>query len=63
MSCLSIIPLVSMSKSNDDVKNTYWTAGEFGDNRFYIGLEKVVLELDGHTSSFSWDDDECSSRK
>lgn len=56
---VSIIPIVSMSHTNDDVKNTYWTKGEYGDTEFFVGLEKVVFIVDGSEQSFLWSDDEC----
>lgn len=56
---LSIIPVVSQSKVNADVKNTHWTYGEGGDVKVYVGLEKVVYEARGEEKSFVWDSDEC----
>jgi hypothetical protein len=56
---ISIIPIVSMSRNNGDVKNTFWTRGEYSDTVFYIGLEKVVFSIDGTEDSFLWSDDKC----
>jgi hypothetical protein len=56
---LAIIPMASLSLSTQDVKNTYWTRGEFGDTTFYIGLNKIVVESGGSTEWLRWDDAEC----
>ena len=56
---LSIIPVVSQSRVNSDVKNTHWTYGAGGDVEVYVGLEKVVYVAKGDEKSFTWDSDEC----
>ena len=38
---LAIVPVVSTSLNNDDVKNTAWTYGETGEFKLWIGLNKV----------------------
>mmetsp|Transcript_9314 Transcript_9314/g.14030 ORF Transcript_9314/g.14030 Transcript_9314/m.14030 type:complete len:249 (-) Transcript_9314:45-791(-) len=56
---LATVSIVSLSKHNDIVKDTYWTFGEVEGTKIYIGVQKVVYETDGHTESFLWESDDC----
>lgn len=57
----AIVPVVSTSLRNEDVKNTAWTYGESDDLKIWIGLKKVVYESNSGDGDFQWESNECSS--
>lgn len=60
---LSIVPVVSVSKNNENVRTTSWTYGSMnGGGELFIGLQKIVLDGDGgYSQSSEWDDSSCDN--
>jgi hypothetical protein len=59
---LGIVPIVSASFKRSEVQNTAWTYGESeSGDKLWIGLNMVVVEVNGKTSEFGWNSDTCSS--
>jgi hypothetical protein len=59
---LDIVPIVSTSFNRSDVQNTAWTYGESeSGDKLWIGLNMVVVEVNGKTSEFGWNSDTCST--
>jgi hypothetical protein len=56
---LSIVALTAVSTSADTVKNTNWTYGESDTTKYWIGLEKFVVETNGEEMSKNWNHVNC----
>jgi hypothetical protein len=58
---LSIVPVVSNSSSNEDVRTTSWTYGKIdGGSEVFVGLKMIVLDKEnGNTQSAEWTDSQC----
>lgn len=59
---LSIVGIVSASFNRNSVQNTAWTYGESDDGgKIWIGLNLVVVEINGTTNDFGWNSDACDN--
>ena len=58
---LSIVPVVSISTDDENVRTTSWTYGSLdGGGEVFVGLNKIVLDSDsGNTQSAEWKGSQC----